>query len=229
MRNAEFDPCLRFINGELPCVAEQILEHHPEQARIAVADDAFSDDAFDAALRRGGPELLQDNPRHRTEVHDLLAHLAARDPRQIQKVVDQRRHVAGGGPDPIEESLRFHVELAGIILDQRQAETVDAAQRCAQVVRDRMGKCLKLLVGGLELRRVPPLRFVQQPHFFRRPPALGDVADYPANDDAVGGLDPAAANLDREFGAILATPWRFRSLSVEAVLGSAAAPFRRRG
>ncbi len=49
-------------------------------------------------------------------------------------------------------NLSFLIESIGIVLEQSQAEAVDAAKRRAQIVRDRIGECFQLFVGSSELR-----------------------------------------------------------------------------
>src|SRR5258708_6930992 len=45
----EFDFCRRFVRGELPCVAQQIFQHHPQEERIAVNYCLAIDDVLDGA------------------------------------------------------------------------------------------------------------------------------------------------------------------------------------
>ena len=67
----------------------------------------------------------------RRQVQGAAHQFAARDPRQIEQVVDQLRHLLGRFPDIAQVLLARVVELVGIVLQQRLAETVDAAQRRA--------------------------------------------------------------------------------------------------
>ena len=48
--------------------------------------------------------------------------------------------------------LAFRVEFVRVILEQRLAETIDVAQRRAQIVRDRIREGFKFFVGSLKLR-----------------------------------------------------------------------------
>ena len=59
-------------------------------------------------------------------------------------------HAAGRVPDPVEVAARLVVEHRAGVLDQRLAEAVDAAQRRAQVVRDRVAERLELAVGVVQ-------------------------------------------------------------------------------
>ena len=87
----------------------------------------------------------------RGEVH-LLAqrHVAARDPREHEQVVDELRHALRGGADAGEVVRRLAVEPVAVVLQQREAEAVERAQRRAQVVRHGVAEGLELGVGGLE-------------------------------------------------------------------------------
>src|SRR5229473_7736461 len=87
LRHAKLDFRLRLFPGELPRVAEQVLEDHPQQPRITFGRDPLRHYAFDVALWLSVVEVRQDDFRHRAEVHLLVAHLAAADARQVQEIV----------------------------------------------------------------------------------------------------------------------------------------------
>ena len=83
-------------------------------------------------LHRPGPERLAPEAREGEQIVDQLAHLPA-----------ARAHHG-------EEAISLRVELAAVILFEHLRITVDRPQRRAQIVRNRIGKCLQLLVGGLQ-------------------------------------------------------------------------------
>jgi hypothetical protein len=73
----------------------------------------------------------------------------------------------------------MRVELVAVILQKRQAETVNPPERRAQVVRDGIGECLQFPVGRLELGSpldYPPLQIgIEFENLLLRPLPLGDI------------------------------------------------------
>ena len=73
------------------------------------------------------------------------------DARQAEQVVDELGHALAGRPHAVKGAPAVVAERGGVVLEQHLAESVDGAQRTAQVVRDGVGERLELAVGGLEL------------------------------------------------------------------------------
>jgi hypothetical protein len=75
------------------------------------------------------------------------------------------------------------VEALSVLLQQRFAEAVDAAQRRAQVVRDRGAEGFQLPVYRRQLRRPLPHTLLQffgeSANLLRRSLALGDLSARP--------------------------------------------------
>ena len=139
---AELDKRHRFEGAIFPGVAEEILQQLLEQGVIA-HDYQFSlDAAFDLPTRI---ELLQ-HAEHRlrqfAQVHPLLPDLRPPDPGRLQQVIDESPHPFRGVDDPAQVILGITGKVPGILLKQNRAETVDVAQRGAQVVRDRVAESL---------------------------------------------------------------------------------------
>ena len=109
------------------------------------------DDEFDLTAGIGLRQAGGDTPRRGCKIDGNELHLGPRDARKLQQVVNQQSHALRFGTDPIEVLVRPFVELAGIVFGKCEAPAVDAAQRRAQVVRDRIGKRFQFLVGGFEL------------------------------------------------------------------------------
>ena len=92
-----------------------------------------------------------DRARNARQIDRRALKFAARDLRQCQHVVDELRHLLRRFPHISQILLAVVVELVGIVLEQSEAEAVDAAQRRAQIVRHRIAEGFQLLVLGLEL------------------------------------------------------------------------------
>ena len=100
------------------------------------------------------------------------------------------------------------VELVAVVLEQRLAEAVDAAQRRAQVVGDRIAERLELLVGGLQLGRAlddpllelgvepPDLRPARRQVFRHLVERHRELSDLVVRDDRDSVLQIALGNPD---------------------------------
>src|SRR6266516_1543106 len=73
--------------GELPRVGQQVLQHQPEQLRVAAAGQPLGDGHLDLPARVGGPQLGHDQPGQLGQVHRLPAQLDPGGPGQVQQVV----------------------------------------------------------------------------------------------------------------------------------------------
>ena len=100
-----------------------------------------------------------DRARDGADVDGRALEFAAGDLRQLQHVVDQLRHLLCRFADIGEILLAVVVELVAVILQQRQAEAVDAAQRRAQIVRHRIAEGFELLVLRFQLADQRRARF----------------------------------------------------------------------
>src|SRR6187431_741782 len=82
---------------------------------------------------------------------------------------------------------------------QKICEAQDLAEGSAQIMRDRMGERLQLLVGGLELSRASEnalLQFrIEAPYLAFRKFALRDVTDVALNHFLIAGLIDVADKL----------------------------------
>src|SRR5438477_12675846 len=87
----------------------------------------------------------------RGDVRISALQTASRNPRKIQQVIDEARHSLCSCAHALEIVQAAFVEsLARIIFEQGFAEAVDRSQRRAEIVRNRVGEGLQLLVGGIE-------------------------------------------------------------------------------
>src|SRR5258708_217189 len=127
-------------SGELPGIAEQILEHHLEQPSIALGHETVGNRGLDASV---GPRPLQlgiDVAGQRAQVDPFVPEIAARDTSQRQQRVDQLRHGLCRLPDVGEMLLPGVVKRFVVVFQQYLTEAVDAAQRSTQVMRYRIAE-----------------------------------------------------------------------------------------
>ena len=79
-------------------------------------------------------QLVEHLLREGLHVDRAAAHFAAAQTREGQKVVDELPHLLGVLVDHVQHALSFLVELVGARVDQHAGESVDGAERRAQVV-----------------------------------------------------------------------------------------------
>src|SRR5437588_5867355 len=81
------------LRCELPGVAQKVREHDLQQALVAVRFEVV----FDADRQRtcgvALPQLCDDRACQLAQAHGLAPHLASRDARKLQHVVNQLRHL----------------------------------------------------------------------------------------------------------------------------------------
>src|SRR5215212_772516 len=150
---AELYACSRLIARELPRVAQEVLQHHPQQPLVAFCHNPILQDKLHLPFGVALFELSGKAPDQGAQVNPLVAHLAARHAGEAQEVFYETCHVFASGLHPTETISAFLIELILVFFKQRLAETVDASERGAQVVGDRITEGLQLLVYRLELCR----------------------------------------------------------------------------
>ena len=84
--------------------------------------------------------------------------LGPRDPREREETVDELAHALRREPDSFEVLLALRGQRIGAVLQQREPEPVDAAERRAEVVRDRVAERFELEVRPLRLLDGRPQR-----------------------------------------------------------------------
>ena len=88
----EGDPRRRGVAGVLPGVAEQVLEHHAQQRRVAGGGQPGLDLDLDLALGREAPQVLDHVAGQQREVDRRLRQRLRRQPREREQRVDHVVH-----------------------------------------------------------------------------------------------------------------------------------------
>ena len=148
-------PILMRAGGEFPGVADQVFQHHTQQAGVALDDHAGLDHRCHRPRRLPLGERGQHRAGQRAQVHRHRLDPAARDARQVEQVVDDVAHAQAGAADALQVLQRLAVFATGAALRHQAGEAVDAAQRPAQVVRDGIAERLQVLDHRRELGRAP--------------------------------------------------------------------------
>ncbi len=141
------------VAGELPRVAQQVLEGDLHKRPVSTSRQAGRDLEVDFPVRPVALKLLGDLRAQLAEVQTLVLHLGAGQAGELEQIVDEATHALGAGPNAVDVVFARIVQLVAIVLEESLGEPVDPAQRRSQIVRDRVGECLELLVGCGELDR----------------------------------------------------------------------------
>ena len=81
------------------------------------------------------------------ELESVPAH-----PRQIQQLIHQQPHAVNSVLNAFQVTLRFWRQSGAKIFGQDFGKTANVPQRRAQIVRNRVGESLQLLIRGCQLR-----------------------------------------------------------------------------
>ncbi len=152
VRLAELDAGDVARAGELPGVPQQVLEQHPQQARVAHDRHALRRQIVDLAPGVGAVKLIDHDPRDGAELHFFPMELRAADAREMEKVLDERVHSPARVAHAIEMLDARGPELLPVLFVERVGESNDASHRGPQIVRHSRGESVELAVRGLERR-----------------------------------------------------------------------------
>src|SRR5580658_128954 len=179
---ADFDARAGLFAAVFDGVGDQVGPYLAEQSRIPAGRGQRTDldlrNAFgmiDLAERVRVEGLRDDLAYQRIDVDLMRGHRLATQPGKRQEVVDENAHAAAVLAYHGQIAPSLGVEPLVVVLLEHQCETVDGAQRCPQVVRDRVAETLELLVGGFELRGLALQLLVQFPNRMLGALAFGDV------------------------------------------------------
>ena len=148
---ADFDDGLLDLGGELDGIGEQVDQHQAQEAGVGEHRGEFGDAPFDVARGHVAQAFLAGFADHLHGVDGLDLHFHAAGARQVEQVVDQQAHAAGGLADAVQVVAAF-AGHGTAFADQDLREGADVAHRGAQVVRDRVAEGFELLVDGFQLR-----------------------------------------------------------------------------
>lgn len=133
---------------ELPRVAHQLAQHQLEQALVAPRVQAGLHADVGAALRLGVLQLGADPVGEQAQVHVRRLEFGTRDVGRVVQRAEQPAHARRRGADAAEVVAVGVVQPLRCAIGQQCREAFDRTQRRAQVVRDRVGEQLQLVVGG---------------------------------------------------------------------------------
>src|SRR5829696_2480940 len=91
---------LGLLRGELPGVADQVLQSHPEEPRVPPDLDPLLGRELHLSLRPRLPQTLGHLLGQGAQSYALAVHGAARHAREAQQVVYEASHPLAGGPHP---------------------------------------------------------------------------------------------------------------------------------
>ena len=150
------------LAGIFPRVFDQVLQHGADESAIRVYPDAVVDGEADPATGLAGLQFTGDGGDLRAEIDRFEAHFRARYLGQEEQVIDECAHPLGGRLDPLHVPAAGFVETVAVVLRQRFAVPAQRPQRGAQIMGDRVGERLQVLVrhhqrrtlldAGLEFR-----------------------------------------------------------------------------
>src|SRR5436190_14567127 len=113
--------------------------------------ESRSDDQFDRTFRLFRFQFGTNALGKGTQIHRRMMHLHSRESREFQHVINQSFHAQGSRAYPAQKLLAPLIQLIKIVFEKRQAESIDATQWSAEIVRDRIAKRSQLVVGSFEL------------------------------------------------------------------------------
>src|SRR5256714_1858777 len=119
------------LRCELPGVAQKVREHDLQQALVAARFEVVFDADRQRARGVALPQFCDDRARQLAQAHGLAPHLASRDARELQHVVNQLRHILARAAHLPKVVLAVLVELVLVVFQQRLAEAVDVTERRA--------------------------------------------------------------------------------------------------
>ena len=73
---AELDPRRGRLLRELPCVADEVLQHDLEESRVRLGHEAVGNDEVDASVRARARERVADLTREQGQVHALTSQVS---------------------------------------------------------------------------------------------------------------------------------------------------------
>ena len=159
---AELNASVAVLGAELRGVAEQVLQHQSQQRRVAIGLKPGRDDELDRPRGLSDAhvvaQIVGQFACDLRQVDTLARQLAARHARQIKQRVDHRVHALAGGNDAAQVVAAQIVErltAVAVVFEHDRRETIDNAQRRAQIVRYRMRKAVELASGVVELAHAP--------------------------------------------------------------------------
>ena len=109
------------LGGELPRVAEEVVEHRREQARVAVGDELVLHAEVDLAPGVTGAEPVAGLAGQAAEVDLLPQEVGPRQAREAEQAVDELAQLLGGRADAREVPHAVLVELVGAVFLERLA------------------------------------------------------------------------------------------------------------
>ena len=162
MRSLHWPGCARIHvrggspRGEFPAVPQQIFQHSAEQSRIAFGLQVRRDRELRLSRRIELGELLGHRARHLAQIDVLALDLRGGVMRESSSRSSISADIRSGrGAYALEMLLAGFIQLLGIILEQRLAESIDAPQRRPQIVRNGVAEGFQLPVRRFQLRIRP--------------------------------------------------------------------------
>ena len=131
---AEADARIRGARGELPGVAQQVVEQHVHQRRVGIDHEVAGDLDRHRALGLLGVQFPDHRLGQLRQIDRVAPQRLAGDGGEVDHGVDQDRHAFGGAADARELAALVDIEAVGGFLGEDAGEAVDGAQGCAQVV-----------------------------------------------------------------------------------------------
>jgi hypothetical protein len=133
--------------GVLPGVIKQVAEHRPEQSGVRFDDDARADHEVDLPVGLRVSQFGRDRGCQRAQVNPLRTEFNPADPAEREERIDEVAHRGGRLADTVERILPVVAQLAGTVLQKDLAESVDAPERCPEIMGDRVAEGLQLPIG----------------------------------------------------------------------------------
>ena len=123
------------------------------RVRSAFTQNAVVDGEADLAAGLAGLQFTGDGGDLRAEIDRYEAYFRARYLGQDKQVIDECAHPLGTRLDPLHVPAAGFVETVAVVLRQRFAVPAQRPQRGTQVVGDRVGERLQVLVRRHQLSR----------------------------------------------------------------------------
>ena len=140
-----------WLRAELDGIAEKVLQSDPQQPGVGVGFKSGFDAEDQIPVRIFGAQVAGHIGRKLGDIDLFAGKFGARDARELKQRIDKLAHLLHPGADAPNVVVALRIHGVREVLFKGQTESVNGAERRAQVVRDRIAEGLQLAIAGRQL------------------------------------------------------------------------------